>query len=317
MPFLGLIGHTRIQKVFLRMLEVATVPHALLFVGPEGVGRSTLAQSLARTLLSHTGDLSLHPDFMTLEVLVEEKTGKRKSQISVEQVRDLTRRLGMSSLSGGAKVVFVQEASALSLGAVNALLKSLEEPRGHVHFILRAGSTEELPATLVSRCQIFRFGSVSSVEMVEGLRKMGFSQEDAQTATAQSLGRPGRAIRYVKDSVYQSQITTGINQAVAWLGSSLVSRLGQVMELIPKTETEKEEALVALIDQWDRVCRDLLLRQLSLPALQTVVSNDLDRLAATFSQNEIVAILSRLAEVRDSVSHHVNAHLALEHLALA
>src|SRR3989338_393110 len=112
------------------MLAGETLPHALLFVGPKGAGKTSVAHQLGKALL---GSLT-HPDFLTLERLVDEKTGKRKSQISVEQIRELNARLGLSSLGGGWKVVFIEEATALSMGAVNALLKTLEEPKGKVLF---------------------------------------------------------------------------------------------------------------------------------------------------------------------------------------
>lgn len=317
MPFTGLIGHARIAEVLLRMLEGGSLPHALLFVGSQGAGKTTVAQSLARTLLSHSGDLALHPDFLTLEVLIDEKIGKRKSQISVEQVRELTSRLGMSSLSGGAKVVMIEEAASLSTGAVNALLKTLEEPKGNTHFILRAGSTDELPTTIVSRCQTFRFGIVPTIEIIDGLSKLGFGRDDAQAATTQSLGRPGRAIRFLKESTYQAELITGLNQAVTFFSARLPGRLGQVMELIPKTETEKEEALTGLLDQWELMCRDMLLRQLSLASLQVFTSEPLDRLAGTTSTKSLLSTFAALHEVRSATSHHVNAHLSLEHIALA
>lgn len=304
-------------EVLLRMLGAGSLPHALLFVGPPGSGKTTVAHALARTRLNHARDLALHPDFLSVGVLVDEKIGKRRTQIHVDQVREMNSRLGMSSLTGGAKVVFVEEAAVLSLGAVNALLKTLEEPKGNTHFILRAGSRDELPATIVSRCQTFRFGIVPSTEILDGLCKLGFSRDDAQAAAAQSLGRPGRAIRFLKEGAYQAELTTGINQAVTFLESSLPERLGQVMELIPKTETEKGETLVSILDQWEHVCRDVLLRQLCLPSLQTCPSDGLDRLAASISQKDLMEFMSRLAEVRACSSHHVNSHLALEHLALA
>lgn len=317
MSFPSLIGHARIQNILLRMLTGGRLPHALLFVGSEGTGKTTLAHLLAKSVLAHKGDLALHPDFLTLEVLVDEKTGKRKSQISVDQVRELTARLGLSSLSGGAKVVFLEDVSALSLGAVNALLKTLEEPKGNTHFILRAGSSDELPATIVSRCQTLRFGIVSQREIIEALTKMGFTKSDAQAGAAQSLGRPGRAIRFLKESSYQAQLTTGLNQAVAFLDASLPERLGQVMKLIPKAEAEKEEVLTSLIDQWEIVCRDVMLRQLGLASWQVFTSEPLDRLARTTSARSLLSTFTALHEVRDATSHHVNSHLALEHLALS
>lgn len=317
MSFAGFIGHSRIQEVLKRMLKGGRLPHALLFVGPESTGKTTLAQLLAKTVLAHNGDLALHPDFLTLEVLVDEKTGKRKSQISVEQVRELIGRLGLSSLSGGAKVVFVEDVSALSMGAVNALLKTLEEPKGNTHFILRAGSSDELPATIVSRCQTLRFGIVAQSEIIDGLTKMGFAKSDAQAATTQSLGRPGRAIRFLKESSYKAELTTGLNQAVAFLEASLPKRLGQVMGLIPKTETEKEETLMLLLDQWELVCRDVLMRQLGLVSWQVFTSEPLDRLARTTTTRSLLSTFVALHEVRTATSHHVNSHLSLEHIALA
>lgn len=299
------------------MLTGGRLPHALLFVGPEGTGKTTLAQLLAKTVLAHKGDLAMHSDFLTLEVLVDEKTGKRKSQISVDQVRELIGRLGLSSFSGGSKVVFVEEVSSLSMGAVNALLKTLEEPKGNTHFILRAGSSDELPLTIVSRCQTLRFGMVRQGEIITGLTKMGFAKSDAQAAAAQSLGRPGRAIRFLKESTYQSELTTGLNQAVSFFCASLPERLGQVMELIPKGETEKEETLECLIDQWELVCRDLLLRQLGLTSLQSFLSDPLDQLAGTTTTKSLLSTCSALREVRQAINYHVNSHLSLEHIALA
>ncbi len=296
------------------MIARETLPHAILFVGPEGVGKTLVVHQLVKLLLGS----STHPDFLTLERLVDEKTGKRKSQISIEQVRELNVRLGLTSWSQGWKVVFIEETKALSMGAVNALLKTLEEPKGKVLFLLRAGGIEDLPATIVSRCQILRFGIVSREEIIDGLLKMGFTKADAHAAVAQSLGRPGRAIRFLKESSYQAELTTGLHQATAFFLGSLPERLRQMMELIPKTETEKDEALSFLINQWELVLRDVLLRQLGLHDLHVFpTDNVLDQLATSLSSQTLVSIFSRLQEVRTGIPSHINSHLSLEHIALA
>lgn len=303
--------------MLLRMLERDRLPQALLFVGADAAGKTTCAQMLARRLLDHAGDLATHPDYVALGRLTDEKTGKQKTQISVEQVRELTSRLGMSSFIGGRKVAFVEEADRLSLGAANALLKTLEEPKGNTHLILCASSVDVLPATIVSRCQIFRFETVARVQIADGLVKMGFGRDDAQAAAASALGRPGLAIRFLKESAYQARLATGIAQAAAFFSASLPGRLGQAMELIPKAEEQKAQALSNILDGWEAALRDLLLRQLGLRDLLLFQDEGIDRLAESMPPSETLCSLSRVAQARAAGRHNGNTHLALEHIALA
>jgi DNA polymerase III subunit delta' len=318
MSFPGLIGHHRIQLLLERQLENDRLAHALLFVGADGIGRTTLAHSLIARLLNHTGALAAHPDYLEISRLEDEKTGKRKSKISVAQIRELTVRLGMTSLSGGWKVVFIEEADRLSMGAVNALLKTLEEPKGKTLLLLRAPSPETLPETILSRCQTLRFTQVGRDELVEGLVKMGLSSIDAQEAAAQSLGRPGRAIRFLKDSTFRSSHEAGLGQAIHFFSASLPEKLQQVLQIIPKSEADKDAALLSTIDSWELVCRDVLIRQLRLDHLLTFPhSESLDTLAQAMTQTTLLSIFSRLAQVRGAMKYNINSHLSLEHIALA
>src|SRR3989339_1284075 len=117
--FPSIIGHNRIQEVLLRMLEQGTLPHALLFVGSQGLGKTTMAQALIRHLLGSSTQVQNHPDYQEVHRLVDEKTEKRKTSISVKQIREVTARLGLTSLSGGWKIVFFEQAQFLSQGAAN------------------------------------------------------------------------------------------------------------------------------------------------------------------------------------------------------
>jgi len=318
MSFTGVIGHDRIKTVLSRMLDQGTLPHAFLFLGADGVGKTTVIQALARNLLNHSGDLYAHSDYLQLNRLIDEKTGKRKSQISVTQVRELTSRLGLSSLSGGWKVVFIEEADRLSAGAANALLKTLEEPKGNVLFFLRATDAQQLPATIVSRCQVLRFGSVAREQMQAGLVKLGFSKTDAVPAVALALGRPGRALRFLKDSSYRSELETGMTQALRFFSVSLPERLAQVMELIPKSELQKDEALDSTLDAWELLSRDLLLHKLGEHDWQVLPrTEEMKALADRISAHTLLELFSRLKQVRTASASHVNSHLALEHIALA
>lgn len=313
----GIIGHNNALEVLSRMVSQQNLPHAMLFVGPESVGKMTVAQRLVKQALDYQGDLAAHPDVHTLERLVDPKTEKKKTQISVKQVRELTAKVAMSSMMGGLKVVFIEEAEKLSTAGANALLKTLEEPKGDTLFVLRASTPDQLPATIVSRCQVLRFSIVARDVLIEGLKKLGYGATDATAAAARSLGRPGRAIRYLKDSVYQSELETGIAQAVAFLEQDLPARLGSVLELIPKKEVHKKERLLVLLDQWELVFRDVLLQKLSCGSVQVLPDEAEVALAGRrYTQEEIVGLLERIAHVRKSLRHHVNPHLALEHISL-
>jgi DNA polymerase III subunit delta' len=316
--FSGVIGHEVAQSVLFRMIENKTLPHAMLFVGPESVGKTTLAHALIREVLDFEGDLLMHPDVHVLERLTDEKTGKEKTQISVKQVRELTQRVSLSSMMGGYKVVLIKDAQFLSTGAANALLKTLEEPKGKMLFLLRATSSDQLPATIVSRCQVLRLNGVSKECMIEGVVKMGFTKPDARMAADRALGRPGRALSFLKDSEYRSQSDTGIAQAIEFLSGGVADRLGQVMELIPKSEVHKTRRLLVLLDQWELVFRDILFEQIGCRESRVLARvSELDKLVQSISTETLLTVLDRIAHVRRSTKFHINPHLALEHISLS
>jgi DNA polymerase III subunit delta' len=312
--FSGLMGHARVQEVLTRMIERGTLPHAFLFVGPKHVGKSTIAQSLIRHLLDTTSQPEMNPDYHTLTVLTDEKTGKDKSSISVKQVRELTGRLSMSSLAGSWKIVWIEDAEKLSMGAANALLKTLEEPKGKTMFILRASEVDQLPATIVSRCQTLRFSQVAKEEIIEGLVRAGFAPRDAKDGAARSMGRPGLALRYLKDTAYRSTHETGVAQARAFLNEDITERFARVMEMIPKSEVNKSVRLSEVVYQLQLVCRDALMDSVGCSSLK-VLNNSEDNFR--MSADSVIATLDRLSEVRRAIPHNINPHLALEHVALS
>ena len=160
--FDGIIGHELITSWFDRLCSVGSLAHAYLFVGPEHVGRTTVALKIIRSLLSDTaGTIETNPDIQIIECLVNEKTGKTRSLISVEQIRALRIRMSSSAFGDSWRIVWIEEADRLSISASNALLKILEEPGTRTLFLLRAPHTESVVATIASRCQVIRFASVS------------------------------------------------------------------------------------------------------------------------------------------------------------
>jgi DNA polymerase III subunit delta' len=138
-------------------------PHALLIYGQRGTGRRQLARYLAEKLLGKPlDDNEQHPDYK--EVVPEADmpdadmtaSPKPKKSIGVDQVRELTRFLQLTSHQRGYKVAAVFPADKLTHNAANSFLKTLEEPPRNTLIILVCERLTSLPATLVSRCQHIR-----------------------------------------------------------------------------------------------------------------------------------------------------------------
>lgn len=225
---------------------------------------------------------------------MDEKTGKLKSAISVEQIREMIAQLSLTSFDGQKKTAFIEEADHLSDAAGNALLKTLEEPRGDTLIILRAESVESVPATMASRCQILRFYPVATRTMADALVRRGVDGEEATRLALMSAGRPGVALRFLKDGEYRAEVETAVSVFETVMASSLPKRFGLIAKMLPKEETDKATALSKILDVWERVARDKLLT----------------------GDQRYVGILDRLRQSRDAMDHNINPQLALEHIIL-
>lgn len=315
-PFASFIGHETARDVLRRAVQSGRLPHALLIVGPSMVGRRTLAEALIRSFLSAEGPLDLHPDFVRLERETDAKTGKEKSAIGIEQVRDLRERLGLSSFSGR-KAALVEEADRLPAGSANALLKTLEEPRGDTLIILRAARVDAVPATIASRCQVIRLHPVARGPLADALVARGLDRAEAQVLAALSLGAPGRALRLLRDSAERAEADVGLAGFLAAVSGPLPERLRAAAALLPKEEANKAAVLDRTLDAWERAARDLLLQAIGCAELQVQDDARLTALSGRLPPSRLIPFLHAAAQVRRDAAHHVNPQLALEHVLLA
>ncbi|MDY0003837.1 MAG: DNA polymerase III subunit delta' [Polyangia bacterium] len=162
--FRSVRGHDLVIAQLQRSISQDRVPHAYLFSGPDGVGKAFAAAALAQALNCEREPgagcgicpacdrlrREVHPDL--IRVVSDGKS------IKIEQVRSLEDRLAQGPHEGRALVVLFDEAERLTTAAANAMLKSLEEPRPRVHFVLVTAAPSRLPITVRSRCHHLRFG---------------------------------------------------------------------------------------------------------------------------------------------------------------
>ncbi len=173
-----LFGHETADIGFQQAMCAGKLHHAWLIQGKEGIGKATLAYRFAQMVLarddqaghdilpgrkldfSTTGAQLIrsdaHPNLLVLRRSWNAKTKKFRTQISVDDVRELQRFLGNTAGMGKWRVVIIDRADDLNMNAANALLKMLEEPPAFCLFLLVSAEQGKLPTTIISRCQKLR-----------------------------------------------------------------------------------------------------------------------------------------------------------------
>lgn len=176
--FEEIAGQRHITKTLENAISRDRVHHAYLFSGPRGVGKTTAARTLARSLNCEQGP-SLNPCTQCsncIEILagnnpdVVEIDGA--SNNSVDDVRDLRESVQFLPTKSPKRIYIIDEVHMLSKGAFNALLKTLEEPPGHVLFIFATTEPQKIPDTILSRVQRFEFKRIPAKTVSSHLKSI-------------------------------------------------------------------------------------------------------------------------------------------------
>lgn len=233
MSFRDILGHDRALALLRGALASGRLPHALLFHGPEGVGKATVARRLAMAFLCEAGggsgegcghcavclrvERGLHPGFLVVGRLPAKRSGKGlagpepaeasevaeageetpalRKEILVDQIRDMSEHAAFAPREGRGRVFVVDAADRMNLAAQNALLKTLEEPAGRSVFVLVTARPRLLLPTIRSRCVAVAFAPLAVGELAESLARRGMPAEEARARAELAAGRPGLALR--------------------------------------------------------------------------------------------------------------------------
>lgn len=165
----SIIGHQDEITKLLKLKKINRWPHAMMFVGPSGIGKKKLALAMAQSLVCQESEEAcgacgpcVRIEKLQSEslILVEPDYEAAKPSIKVERIRDLLSSLSLASISQ-ARIVIIDQAHLMNSQASNALLKTLEEPTENIFFILIANDVYQFLPTIRSRVQVMRFHSLS------------------------------------------------------------------------------------------------------------------------------------------------------------
>ena len=296
----SIVGHSKILEFLQNCLKNGQIAQAYLFLGPENLGKSTVARwFLSNTLTGVTPDtIESHPDFSLVQREENQKTNKLKNSISIEQIRALRERLSMSSFGGGHKAALIEEADTMSTEASNALLKTLEEPTAKTTIILTASKEAWLPETIKSRCQVLRFALVPANEIEQALQEAGTDSLMIKKVVPLAYGRPGVALDYLDNP----ELLKEYEQEAKLFESTLISppavRLSLAEKIVKKEKANKEEVLKKF-DHWERILHQKL--------INTIGTEQSQRLASS---------LHTLHSSRQAIFTNTNLQLSLENFLL-
>jgi DNA polymerase-3 subunit gamma/tau len=199
-----LLVQDHVRDTLKRAIEKNRLANAYLFCGPRGVGKTTTARILAKSLNCEEGPTVTPCNKCPFCV---EITASRSMDVieidgasnnSVNDVRELRENARYTPSSGRYKIYIIDEVHMLSVSAFNALLKTLEEPPAHVKFIFATTAAQDVPATIVSRCQRFDFRRATPAEIRDRLVWLT-EQEGIKASDAALMAIARRADGAIRD----------------------------------------------------------------------------------------------------------------------
>ncbi|ESY20504.1 DNA polymerase III subunit delta' [Mesorhizobium sp. M1148] len=286
---LRLVGHEQAAAMLAAAYRSGKLPHAVIFAGPIGIGKATLAFHLAHHLLKHPAfdqapdvfavpdpasslfrqiATGAHPGVLHLTRPLNDKTKSFKTVVTVDEIRKVNRFLSLTSHDGSYRVVIVDPADDMNTNAANALLKNLEEPPSRTLFILIVHAPGSLLPTIRSRCQMVRLtpldaGSLMSV--LETVEPPPPSDPAARAALAERAG--GSARNAILLTQYGGLEIAGTLDALVTSGRSDIAGAYRLAEAV----AGRDQAIQ--FDIFNRRALDLL----STGASEAALAGDLAR----------------------------------------
>ena len=340
--FDDVVGQRHVTQTLQNSIRHERVPHALLFIGSRGVGKTSCARIFAKALncLSEPKPVPTPCDACPscesvnqgASVDVYEIDGA--SNNGVEQVRELRESTQFKPSISRFKIYIIDEVHMLSVGAFNALLKTLEEPPPHVKFIFATTEPHKIPDTIISRCQRFDFKRISSRDIVDALARISEAEgvnaerpalehvaREAQGGMRDSLSLLDQLISFCGAEITEAKARevlglTSREMMLELLGALFKQDAGAVISLIQE-HAESGADLKRLSAELLEVIRDLMVMKVH-PQPQQVLElppSELELMARYVEPMQVGALhhtFQTLAERADEIQRSPYPKLLLE-----
>ncbi len=299
--FSELMGQTHVVRALSNALEQNRLHHAWLFTGTRGVGKTTIARILAKSLNCETG-ITAHP-CGTCTACREIDAGRfvdlieldAASNTGIDNMREVLDNAHYAPTAGRFKVYIIDEVHMLSRSAFNSMLKTLEEPPEHVKFILATTDPQKIPVTVLSRCLQFNLKQMTPSQVAEHLQHV--LTEERIACEPAALNRIGHAARgsmrdalslldqaiahsagEIRDAAVQEMLGGLDRAALCGLLESIADDNGAELLARSASMTERSMDCAAALQELALVLHQIAILQ-TLPDALPEDTPDLDRLS--------------------------------------
>lgn len=309
------IGHDQQKKILSTALKTGNIPHAFIFSGLPKIGKKTIALEFVRNIFCSNKNLkgescgncyacrSINENvFPDLALVQPEEAGK---EIKIEQINELTEKLSLKSYSNSYKIGIIDDAHLMNVHAQNALLKTLEEPKGRTVLILITAHPHMLLATIRSRVQSLKFYALPKDKIESYLIGIGASANLAKEIREASSGQIGKAIDFYNNPDKLKILKQSLEEIESMCTADYSDRFNYAKRITEDSETVEE--LLGVMEIWERFFRREMLFKIfgsnaHLPQ---------------YDANRMFQIVKDLEGVKYLVSAtNVNKKLALENFLL-
>ncbi|MFH1536599.1 MAG: DNA polymerase III subunit [Patescibacteria group bacterium] len=327
------IGHNKEIAYLQKIIENGKISHAYLINGSKESGKLSLAFGFIYSIYCTSVDAKrpcnkcvncqkikkgVFPDFLHIKKLdlPAGKAGKKKN-ISIEQIRTVIKTLNQTSGAGNYKICLIENAESLSLGAANALLKTLEEPKGKTIMILLT-EKETLPATIKSRCHSINLKPVSTKDIYDYVFASKEDRDLAQIISHLSKNKPEITKALLKSNKKITAFTEEVEKISAIIEAPDSKKIKLTEKLIKSIRFENKEKLITNLNIWQSVFRDALLIKNSHPELIVNINSErnITSISKKLQNNQLGNSILKITKIKKLLEQNVNAKLLIENFLL-